>query len=201
MSSTTGLPFAGRFLTKQPRAGYQGLSFRCAIHRQSAQKGKSSHTGLPSAPARCATIVSTEITASMCAIVAATSMMELHSALTIENALLRALRHFARRPKQFLQTGQARCGSAPLRQPLKTEEIAQVHRRYWGEPDAIASLKRAGRFPRDRPVQFAPTGTSAFTLSGSADETLGADEMLADERPPRSISMRPLQYAPSSMLI
>lgn len=79
MSSTTGCHSPGDFCRNSRVAGYQGLSFRCAIHRQSAQKGKSSHTGLPSAPARCATIVSTEITASMCAIVAAVSMKDLHS--------------------------------------------------------------------------------------------------------------------------
>src|SRR5690242_1708484 len=137
----------------------------------------------------------------MCAIVAAGSMMDLHSRSRSR------MRHcgqsdISRAAASAIFTDWA----SAIR--LSTPPPAAENRRdssgsppLLGEPDAIASLKRAGRFPRDRPVQFAPTGTSAFTLSGSADETLGADEMLDDERPPRSISMRPLQYAPSSMLI
>ncbi len=44
--------------------GYHGLSSRSTIQRQSEAKGSNSQTGLPIAPARCATEVSTDITRS-----------------------------------------------------------------------------------------------------------------------------------------
>ena len=44
--------------------GYHGLSSRLSIQRQSVTDGSNNHTGLPSAPARCATDVSTVITRS-----------------------------------------------------------------------------------------------------------------------------------------
>src|SRR6185312_6368766 len=53
--------------------GYHGESSRSSIHRQSARLGSSSHTGVPIAPARCATAVSTLITRSRFAIKAAVS--------------------------------------------------------------------------------------------------------------------------------
>lgn len=53
--------------------GYQGLSIRSSIHRQSGEKGSSTQTGLPMAPAKCATEVSTLMIKSRCAIAAAVS--------------------------------------------------------------------------------------------------------------------------------
>jgi hypothetical protein len=54
--------------------GYQGLSFRSGSQRQSATNGSSTQTGLPIAPARWATAVSTAITRSRLAINAAVSV-------------------------------------------------------------------------------------------------------------------------------
>jgi len=48
--------------------GYQGLSDRSSNQRQSGEKGSSTQTGFPKAPARWATDVSTEITKSNCEI-------------------------------------------------------------------------------------------------------------------------------------
>src|SRR5215472_2933060 len=53
--------------------GYQGLSSRPSSQRQSGANESSVHTGLPSAPARCAIAVSTEITRSSWLITAAVS--------------------------------------------------------------------------------------------------------------------------------
>ena len=53
--------------------GYHGLSSRSSIQRQSGTKGSNIHTGLPSAPARCATAVSTLMTRSSCVMTAAVS--------------------------------------------------------------------------------------------------------------------------------
>ena len=60
--------------------GYQGLSSRPASQRQSAEKGSQIQTGLPMAPARWATEVSTEITRSNCAMAAAVSAKSANSA-------------------------------------------------------------------------------------------------------------------------
>ncbi len=51
---------------KSRAVGYQGLSRRSRSQRKSAANGSSSNNGLPIAPARCATAVSTETTASSC---------------------------------------------------------------------------------------------------------------------------------------
>ena len=59
---------------KSVAVGYQGLSSRPSIQRQSGENGNRIHTGLPRAPARCATDVSTEITRSRHAITAAVSV-------------------------------------------------------------------------------------------------------------------------------
>ena len=56
-----------------------GESGRFNIHRQSGAKGKSIQTGLPIAPARWATAVSTEITRSRLAISAAVSAKSVSS--------------------------------------------------------------------------------------------------------------------------
>src|SRR6266550_4766885 len=56
--------------------GYHGLSLRSSSQRQSAAACSMSQTGTPSAPARCATIVSTVMTRSRAAIVAAVSATE-----------------------------------------------------------------------------------------------------------------------------
>src|SRR5450755_581540 len=53
--------------------GYQAVTSLVRPQRQSAARGSKVHTGLPSAPARCATEVSTEITRSRHAIAAAVS--------------------------------------------------------------------------------------------------------------------------------
>ena len=53
--------------------GYHGLSSRPSIHRQSGAAATRIHTGTPSAPATCATAVSTVITRSRWRIAAAVS--------------------------------------------------------------------------------------------------------------------------------
>src|SRR5258706_5189370 len=53
--------------------GYQGVSWRSSIQRQSGAKGSIVQTGLPKAPARCATEVSTEISKSRLRRIAAVS--------------------------------------------------------------------------------------------------------------------------------
>ena len=58
---------------KRRALGYHGLSSRSNDHRQSAADARRIHTGLPRAPAMCATEVSTVITRSMHAIAAAVS--------------------------------------------------------------------------------------------------------------------------------
>ena len=62
--ATTGSQAPGHFRRKSRIVGYQGLSARSSIQRQSAAASSNVHTGTPSAPARWATIVSTEITRS-----------------------------------------------------------------------------------------------------------------------------------------
>ncbi len=57
--------------------GYQGLSLRWRSQRKSAANGNNKNSGFPIAPARCATAVSTEITASRQAIAAAVSAKSL----------------------------------------------------------------------------------------------------------------------------
>src|SRR6185437_5345775 len=59
--------------------GYHGLSSRSVIHRQSDARPSRIHTGLPIAPARCATAVSTAITKSSCRMTAAVSAKSAHS--------------------------------------------------------------------------------------------------------------------------
>ena len=53
--------------------GYHGLSFRSIIHRQSGLTGSKIQTGFPSAPAKCATEVSTVTIRSRSQIAAAVS--------------------------------------------------------------------------------------------------------------------------------
>ena len=53
--------------------GYQGEVSRPRIQRQSGANGTATQTGLPIAPAKCASAVSTVITKSSCAITAAVS--------------------------------------------------------------------------------------------------------------------------------
>jgi hypothetical protein len=53
--------------------GYQGLSSRSSSQRQSGACVNKIQTGLPNAPARCATLVSTDMTRSSCDISAAVS--------------------------------------------------------------------------------------------------------------------------------
>src|SRR2546422_6898400 len=65
-SFSTSAVTLSRTLSQSPRlgclnsraVGYHGLSSRSCSHLQSAANGRSIHTGLPSAPARCAAAVS-----------------------------------------------------------------------------------------------------------------------------------------------
>src|SRR5450759_2178618 len=59
--------------------GYHGLSSRSSSHRQSQLNGNNIHTGLPIAPARWATDVSTEITTSINCTSAAVSVKSFSS--------------------------------------------------------------------------------------------------------------------------
>ena len=59
--------------------GYQGLSGRSIIQRQSGMKGNNTHTGLAKAPAKWATEVSTEMTMSMQLTAAAVSLKSSNS--------------------------------------------------------------------------------------------------------------------------
>ena len=61
--------------------GYHGLFSRFLIQRHSPAKGRSSQTGLPSAPAKCATAVSTLITKSSWATVEAVAARSVQLAL------------------------------------------------------------------------------------------------------------------------
>src|SRR2546422_4883318 len=71
-SFSTSAVTLSRTLSQSPRlgclnsraVGYHGLSSRSCSHLQSAANGRSIHTGLPSAPARCAAAVSTLMTRS-----------------------------------------------------------------------------------------------------------------------------------------
>ena len=62
--------------------GYQGLSLRSSNHRQQVSNRLSIHTGLPSAPARWQTAVSTLMTRSSPMISAAVSAQSFRRALT-----------------------------------------------------------------------------------------------------------------------
>jgi hypothetical protein len=66
------LPIVNVRLSEQPGRG-QGLTLRPSSHRQSASYCRKTHTGLPIAPARCATDVSDEMTRSTEAMIAAAS--------------------------------------------------------------------------------------------------------------------------------
>ena len=59
--------------------GYQDVSSRPNLHLQSGANGNSNHTGFPSAPAQCATAVSTLITRSNCSISKAVSPKSFNS--------------------------------------------------------------------------------------------------------------------------
>src|SRR5580692_4506169 len=61
--------------------GYQGESPRSKNHRQSELYGNKIHTGFPIAPARWATLVSTEITKSKRSTIAAVSEKSVSSSL------------------------------------------------------------------------------------------------------------------------
>src|SRR3982750_85059 len=63
----------GRGWRKRRIVGYQGESLRSSSHRKTGEKGSKTHVGLPIAPARCATAVSTAITRSRLSINAAES--------------------------------------------------------------------------------------------------------------------------------
>ena len=60
---TSSHPSPGRWRNSR-MVGYHGLSSRSSSQRQSFTQGSSTHVGLPSAPARCATAVSTVMTRS-----------------------------------------------------------------------------------------------------------------------------------------
>src|SRR3569833_1434810 len=64
----------GRGCRNRRMDGYHGVSLRSTDHRQSGPYGWTVHTGLLSAPAICATTVSTVITTSRLNIIAAVSM-------------------------------------------------------------------------------------------------------------------------------
>src|SRR5580700_5877126 len=57
--------------------GYHGVSARSRNQRQSGECWTSSHTGLPSAPAKCATAVSADMTKSISAMTEAVSRKSL----------------------------------------------------------------------------------------------------------------------------
>jgi hypothetical protein len=93
ISAITDSQSPGRRWRNKRALGYHGESVRSSIHRQSAQKGRSSHNGLPSAPAKCAVIVSTEM---------------IRERLSIKAAVSRTSRANTSRSRKCLPTSQAR---------------------------------------------------------------------------------------------
>ena len=90
IAPTTGTPVVPPASAERAALpGYQGLSSRSSIQRQSGANGSSNHVGLPSAPARWTTDVSTAITRSRWAINAAVSAMSPISYAKVDHAPLR----------------------------------------------------------------------------------------------------------------
>jgi hypothetical protein len=65
---------------------YQGVSSRSSSQRKSGLGGSSSQTGVPTAPARCATALSTVTTRSSWRSMAALSVQSFHSAVRSTSA-------------------------------------------------------------------------------------------------------------------
>ena len=165
------------------RAGYQGLSARSSSHRQSGTRARSTHSGLPSAPARCARLVSTLMTRSSAPTSAAKSVEVVAQVERDQSRRVsaRRRRHRARRrastkttQRRRYRRGRARpraagCGghSACCR-PLRTRRC----RRAGGSPrrappapvrHANARDRRRGRGPPPGGRRAWPAGLRAAT--------------------------------------